>query len=139
MTSVLDANVHNIAVEGSFDDCQRIMKTLAADLDFKRRYSLGAVNSVNWARVLAQVVYYFKAVFDVQAATGAAGVRVSVPTGKPPGDYEGSVGISLQVRDGDLVRIDYQRGPMSIRSEDTFLTAYVLFDKQAGQAEGDVV
>ncbi len=81
MTTVLDDNVHNIAVRGSFDDCQRIMKTLAADLDFKRRYCLGAVNSVNWARLLAQIVYYFKAAFDVQAATGAAGVRVCVPTG----------------------------------------------------------
>ncbi len=81
MTTVLDENVHNIAVAGSFDDCQRIMKTLAADLDFKRKYSLGAVNSVNWARVLAQIVYYFTAVFDVQKQTGAKQVRVEVPTG----------------------------------------------------------
>ncbi|KPK83584.1 MAG: threonine synthase, partial [Phycisphaerae bacterium SM23_33] len=81
MTTVLDENVHNLAVRGSFDDCQRIMKTLAADLDFKRRCSLGAVNSVNWARLLAQIVYYFKAAFDVQKATGAAAVRVAVPTG----------------------------------------------------------
>jgi threonine synthase len=81
MTTVLDANVHNIAVDGSFDDCQKIMKTLAGELEFKRRYSLGAVNSVNWARVLAQIVYYFKTVFDVQRTTGATGVRVSVPTG----------------------------------------------------------
>lgn len=81
MTTVPDANVHNIAVEGSFDDCQQIMKTLAGDLDFKRRYSLGAVNSVNWARVLAQIVYYFAAVFRVQAETGASSVRVCVPTG----------------------------------------------------------
>ncbi|HUT58661.1 MAG TPA: threonine synthase [Phycisphaerae bacterium] len=81
MTTVLDDNVHNIAVEGSFDDCQRIMKQIAGDLDFKRRHSLGAVNSVNWARVLAQIVYYFRAAFDAQAATGAERVRVTVPTG----------------------------------------------------------
>ncbi len=81
MTTVLDANVHNIAVEGSFDDCQRIMKDLAGDLEFKRQYSLGAVNSVNWARVLAQIVYYFSAAFDVQKATATAAVRVAVPTG----------------------------------------------------------
>jgi len=81
MTTVLDANVHNLAVTGTFDDCQRIMKSLAGDLPFKRKYRLGAVNSVNWARVLAQVVYYVKAVFDVQAATGARAVRVCVPTG----------------------------------------------------------
>ncbi len=81
MTTVLDDNVHNIAVKGSFDDCQRIMKALACDLDFKRRYHIGAVNSVNWARVLAQMVYYFKGVFDVQRATGADRVRLAVPTG----------------------------------------------------------
>jgi threonine synthase len=61
MTSVLDANVHNIAVEGTFDDCQNIVKTLFNDLPFKKEYALGAVNSINWARVLAQVVYYFYA------------------------------------------------------------------------------
>jgi len=81
MTTVLDDNVHNLAVTGTFDDCQRIMKDLAADLDFKRPYRIGAVNSVNWARVLAQIVYYVKAAFDVQQATGAAAARVSVPTG----------------------------------------------------------
>jgi len=81
MTTVLDANVHNIAVEGSFDDCQRIMKDLAGDLDFKRRYSIGAVNSVNWARVLAQMVYYFHAALAVRRQTGAEKVRFCVPTG----------------------------------------------------------
>ena len=81
MTGVLDANVHNIAIAGSFDDCQRIMKTLAADLEFKREYALGAVNSVNWARVLAQIVYYFSSSLAVTEATGASSVRVCVPTG----------------------------------------------------------
>ncbi len=81
MTTVLDDNVHNMAIKGSFDDCQNIMKTLAADLEFKRQYSLGAVNSVNWARVLAQVVYYFSGAFDVCKLTGAEKIRVSVPTG----------------------------------------------------------
>jgi len=81
MTSVLDDNVHNIAIDGSFDDCQRIMKTLAGDLDFKQAYSLGAVNSVNWARVLAQTVYYFHAASAVRRRTGADKVRVCVPTG----------------------------------------------------------
>ncbi|MBL7134035.1 MAG: threonine synthase, partial [Phycisphaerae bacterium] len=81
MTSVLDDNVHNIALAGSFDDCQRIMKTLAGDLDFKRRYSLGAVNSVNWARVMAQIVYYFSASLAVTDRTGRPSVRFCVPTG----------------------------------------------------------
>ena len=81
MTAVLDENVHNVAVEGTFDDCQRIVKALACDLEFKAAYSLGAVNSINWARVLAQIVYYFKACFDVCAATGAERIRACVPTG----------------------------------------------------------
>ncbi len=81
MTTVLDDNVHNLAIEGSFDDCQQIMKHLAGDLDFKRTWQIGAVNSVNWARVLAQVVYYFWGVFRAQQRTGAGAVRVAVPTG----------------------------------------------------------
>lgn len=81
MTTVLDDNVHNVAIEGSFDDCQAIVKALSSDLGFKERYSLGAVNSINWARVMAQVVYYFKSVFEVQAQTGAEAVEVAVPTG----------------------------------------------------------
>jgi threonine synthase len=81
MTSVLDDNVFNIAVEGTFDDCQRIMKELFSDLAFKDHYSLGTVNSINWARVLAQVVYYFFAAFRVMRLTGAHRIRFSIPTG----------------------------------------------------------
>jgi threonine synthase len=58
MTTVTDDNVHCVAVQGSFDDCQSLMKEIFADLDFKTQYQLGAVNSVNWARVMAQIVYY---------------------------------------------------------------------------------
>lgn len=81
MTSVLDHNVFNLAVEGTFDDCQRIMKAIFRDVAYKQQYSLGAVNSVNWARVLAQMVYYFYAGLKLMAQTGAARVRFSVPTG----------------------------------------------------------
>ena len=81
MTSVLDANVRNLAVEGTFDDCQNIVKELFGDLAFRDACKLGAVNSINWARVLAQIVYYFYAAFRVQAATGAKKVRFAVPTG----------------------------------------------------------
>ena len=81
MTSVLDANVRNLAVEGTFDDCQNIVKALFGDLAFRDACKLGAVNSINWARVLAQIVYYFYAAFRVQAATGAKKVRFAVPTG----------------------------------------------------------
>jgi len=81
MTTVLEGNVFNIAVEGTFDDCQRIMKTIFSDLAFKDRHSLGTVNSINWARVLAQIVYYFFAAFRVMRLTGAREVQFSVPTG----------------------------------------------------------
>ena len=81
MTSVLDENVFNIAVDGTFDDCQRIVKTIFNDLPFRDRFSLGAVNSINWARVLAQIVYYFYAAFRVMEREGVDRVRVCVPTG----------------------------------------------------------
>ncbi len=80
MTTVTDANVHNIAVRGTFDDCQDMVKELFGDLEFKKKYSLGAVNSINWARVLAQVVYYFYAWLRVTDETDAP-VHFSVPTG----------------------------------------------------------
>ena len=80
MTTVTDPNVHNIAVEGTFDDCQNIVKSLFNDLAFKEKYALGAVNSINWARVLAQVVYYFYAWFRVRDA-GGDNIVFSVPTG----------------------------------------------------------
>jgi threonine synthase len=80
MTSVTDANVHNIALRGTFDDCQDMVKELFGDLDFKEKYSLGAVNSINWARVLAQVVYYFYAWLRVTDEAEAP-VNFSVPTG----------------------------------------------------------
>lgn len=80
MTSVTDANVHNIAIEGTFDDCQDMVKALFNDLEFKEKYSLGAVNSINWARVLAQVVYYFYAWLRV-TDDGGKPVSFAVPTG----------------------------------------------------------
>jgi threonine synthase len=81
MTSVLDANVFNLAIEGTFDDCQHILKTLFNDLELKDRLQLGSVNSINWARVLAQIVYYFYGAFRVMQSTGAGRVAFAVPTG----------------------------------------------------------
>ncbi len=81
MTTVLADNVHNIAIEGTFDDGQRIMKEIFREIDFKTEYCLGAVNSVNWARVLAQIVYYFHAAFRVEEATGCKSIQACVPTG----------------------------------------------------------
>jgi threonine synthase len=64
MFSLQDANIHNIAIKGVFDDCQDIVKAVSNDLDFKRQYKIGTVNSINWARLMAQVVYYFSGYFQ---------------------------------------------------------------------------
>ncbi|HUD26976.1 MAG TPA: threonine synthase [Burkholderiaceae bacterium] len=80
MYSLTDPNIFNLAVAGTFDDCQDIVKAIASDVPFKQRHRLGAVNSINWARVAAQTVYYFRAYF---AATQRNGDPVSfcVPSG----------------------------------------------------------
>lgn len=66
MTTVLDENVHNLAVDGTFDDCQDIVKALFGDREFNARHHLGAINSINWARILSQIVYYFSAYFSLR-------------------------------------------------------------------------
>ncbi len=79
MTTTIAPNVFNIALEGTFDDCQSIVKALFADEDFRSKHNLSAVNSINWARIMAQIVYYFRAAL----ALGAPDREVSfaVPTG----------------------------------------------------------
>ena len=80
MFSLLDDNIHNIAIEGVFDDCQDLVKAVSNDLAFKNKYKIGTVNSINWARLLAQVVYYFAGYF--QATTrNAQQVSFTVPSG----------------------------------------------------------
>lgn len=81
MTSVLDDNVYNLAVDGTFDDCQRMMKTLFSDVPFKTEMKLGAVNSVNWIRVMAQIVYYFYSGLQIRKQSASGKVQFSVPTG----------------------------------------------------------
>jgi len=80
MFSLLDANIHNIAIQGVFDDCQDIVKAVSNDLAFKRKYKIGTVNSINWARLLAQVVYYFAGYFQA-TQHDAQKVSFSVPSG----------------------------------------------------------
>jgi threonine synthase len=80
MFSLQDANIHNLAIEGVFDDCQDIVKAVSADLDFKRRYRIGTVNSINWARLLAQVVYYFAGYFQATSSNDQQ-VSFAVPSG----------------------------------------------------------
>ena len=80
MFSLQDANIHNITVEGVFDDCQDIVKAVSNDLDFKRRHRIGTVNSINWARLLAQVVYYFAGYFQA-TKSNAEQISFAVPSG----------------------------------------------------------
>lgn len=80
MRSVDDPMIFNIAIEGCFDDCQKPIKTIFRDLDFKKKYNLGAVNSINLARVFAQIVYYVWAYLKVSGTTGNE-VDVAVPSG----------------------------------------------------------
>ena len=81
MFSLQDANIHNLALKGVFDDCQDIVKAVSNDLAFKRKYRIGTVNSINWARLVAQVVYYFAGYFQATnvASTLAAGATAPRP------------------------------------------------------------
>jgi threonine synthase len=84
MTTVAASNVHNIAIEGTFDDCQDIVKALFADEAFRREQNLSAVNSINWARVMAQIVYYVSTSMALNQRLGTpldAPVSFCVPTG----------------------------------------------------------
>ncbi|MDQ6628047.1 MAG: threonine synthase [Pseudomonadota bacterium] len=80
MFSLQEPNIHNIAVEGVFDDCQDLVKAVSGDLAFKQRYAIGSVNSINWARLLAQVVYYFAGYLQASKSNEAE-VDFAVPTG----------------------------------------------------------
>ena len=90
MFSLTEANIFNIAIEGVFDDCQDIVKAVNADAGFKEHHAIGAVNSINWARVVAQVVYYFKGYF---AATRSNDEQASfaVPSGNFGNIFAGHV------------------------------------------------
>ena len=80
MYSLQEPNIHNLAIRGVFDDCQDIVKAVSADLDFKRRWRIGTVNSINWARLLAQVVYYFAGWFRATRANDEP-ASFAVPSG----------------------------------------------------------
>jgi len=80
MFSLLDKNIHNIAIRGVFDDCQDLVKAVSNDLAFKQRYKIGTVNSINWARLMAQVVYYFAGYFQATISNEEL-VSFCVPSG----------------------------------------------------------
>ena len=79
MTTVTESNVHNIAVEGTFDDCQDLVKEMFNDLEFRAQQNLSAVNSINWARIMAQIVYYFSSALRLGAPDKS--IAYAVPTG----------------------------------------------------------
>lgn len=123
MTTVLDDNVFNLAVEGTFDDCQGIMKGLFRDLPFKEKYGLGAVNSVNWARVLAQIVYYFSAGLYVLNTRQVSEVQFAVPTGNfgdiLAGYYAAQMGLPvrrliLATNENDILSRCFSKGEYSL-------------------------
>ena len=123
MTTVLDDNIFNLAIDGSFDDCQQLLKSVFNDLPFKQAYSLGAVNSVNWARVLAQVVYYFWSWYQLRCPTE---FDVTVPTGNFGNIFAGYLAkkmglplgrLNLATNDNDILARFfksgvYERGPV---------------------------
>jgi threonine synthase len=90
MFSLHDPNIHNLAVKGTFDDCQDLVKKVNADAAFKDKYRIGAVNSINWARVAAQVVYYFKGYFSATKNNNEE-VAFAVPSGNFGNIYAGYV------------------------------------------------
>ncbi len=123
MTTVTDANVFNLAIRGTFDDGQRIVKEIFGDLEFKTRLSLGAVNSINWVRVLAQVVYYFYAFSRVKKDTGCSEVYFSVPTGNFGDIFAGYIAkrmglpvrrLILATNENDILSRFVSRGDYSI-------------------------
>jgi threonine synthase len=102
MFSLQDANIHNIAIEGVFDDCQDIVKAVSADLDFKQRHHIGTVNSINWARLLAQVVYYFHGYLQATKGEGEV-VDFTVPSGNFGNICAGHVARMMGLPIGKLV------------------------------------
>jgi threonine synthase len=101
MTTVLAPNVHNIAIQGSFDDAQAIVKTLFNDPDFSARHTLSAVNSINWARLMAQIVYYFYAA--VRLGAPERKVAFAVPTGNFGDVFAGYVAAQMGLPIAQLI------------------------------------
>ena len=101
MTTVKAPNVHNIAIDGSFDDAQAMVKRMFGDADMTSRYNIGAVNSINWARLMAQVVYYFASALQLGAPHRQVGY--SVPTGNFGDVFAGYVAAQMGLPIAQLV------------------------------------
>ncbi|NRD79992.1 threonine synthase [Bacillus sp. BRMEA1] len=103
MTTVHDENVLNLAIKGTFDDGQRMIKELFVDVDYKNKYHLRAINSINFVRILAQTVYYFYAYFQVAKETGKKQVNFSVPTGNFGDIFAGYLAKKMGLPVGKLI------------------------------------
>ena len=106
MYSLQEPNIHNLTVPGAFDDCQDMVKAVSADLDFKARLRIGTVNSINWARISSQVVYYFAGYFQAVRAYGLRfgdPVDFSVPSGNFGNVLSGHVARSMGLPIGQLI------------------------------------
>ncbi|HZL60451.1 MAG TPA: threonine synthase [Stellaceae bacterium] len=101
MTTVPSRNVHAVAVEGTFDDCQDLVKAMFADAEFRRAYKLSAMNSINWARIMAQIVYYFTAALALGSPDNP--VSFAVPTGNFGNVYAAHVARSMGLPIAQLV------------------------------------
>ena len=103
MTTVDDESVLNLAIEGTFDDGQRMIKEIFADLSFKEKYHLRAINSINFARILAQTVYYFYAYFQVAKENEIKSLNFSVPTGNFGDVFAGYLAKKMGLPIGKLI------------------------------------
>ncbi|MDQ0972244.1 threonine synthase [Neobacillus niacini] len=103
MTTVDDKSVLNLAIKGTFDDGQRIIKELFADVDFKNKYHMRAINSINFVRIMAQTVYYFYAYFQVKKETDLTTINFSVPTGNFGDIFAGYLAKKMGLPVGKLI------------------------------------
>tara|TARA_B110000037_G_scaffold127991_1_gene145504 strand:+ start:5054 stop:6478 length:1425 start_codon:yes stop_codon:yes gene_type:complete len=137
MFSLADENIYNIAIKGVFDDCQDIVKAVSNDLQFKKDNNIGAVNSINWGRILAQIVYYFKGYLAVTKDSSEE-VDFTVPTGNFGNICAGHIArmMGLPVRhlvvatnENDVLDEFFQTGKYHPRtSENTFQTSSPSMD-----------
>jgi threonine synthase len=137
MFSLQDANIHNLAIEGVFDDCQDIVKAVSNDLAFKRKYRIGTVNSINWARLVAQVVYYFAGYFQA-SSSNAQKVSFAVPSGNFGNICAGHVArmmglpigrLVLATNENDVLDEFFRTGTYRVRgSQDTYETSSPSMD-----------
>ncbi len=137
MFSLMDGNIHNIAIDGVFDDCQDLVKAVSGDLEFKRRYRIGTVNSINWARLVAQVVYYFAGYFQATRSNDEQ-VRFTVPSGNfgnvCAGHVARSMGLPIErlvvaTNENDVLDEFFRTGVYRVRSSaDTHETSSPSMD-----------